>query len=78
MQKQIINPWNWQDAQGWSWGIETQGASRVLYCSGQVSTDSEGRVLHRTPAVQSFLSSQKVSRPPCPNFAPKSSSKGRA
>ena len=46
MQKQIINPWNWQDAQGWSWGIETQGASRVLYCAGQVSTDSEGRVLH--------------------------------
>lgn len=47
MQTQIINPWNWQDAQGWSWGIETRGAERVLYCSGQVATDAAGRVLHR-------------------------------
>lgn len=47
MEKQIINPWNWQASQGWSWGIDTRGAERVLYCSGQVATDAEGHVLHR-------------------------------
>lgn len=46
MQTEIINPWNWQASQGWSWGIEVRGSERVLYCSGQVATDAEGRVLH--------------------------------
>lgn len=46
MQKQVINPWNWQEAQGWSWGIETRATERVLYCSGQVATDEHGAVLH--------------------------------
>ena len=46
MQTQIINPWKWQDSQGWSWGIETRGAERVLYGAGQVATDEAGRVKH--------------------------------
>lgn len=41
-----INPWSWQEGQGWSWGVETRGANRVLYTSGQVATDRDGRVLH--------------------------------
>ena len=46
MEKQTINPWTWQAAQGWSWGIDTRGSERVLYCSGQVATDASGCVLH--------------------------------
>ena len=46
MEKQIVNPWNWQASQGWSWGIDTRGSERVLYCSGQVATDANGRVRH--------------------------------
>ncbi len=46
MQRRVINPWTWQQAQGWTWGIETIGAERVLYCAGQVPTDARGKVLH--------------------------------
>lgn len=46
MEKQLINPWSWQASQGWSWGIDTRGSERILYCSGQVATDAAGRVLH--------------------------------
>jgi enamine deaminase RidA (YjgF/YER057c/UK114 family) len=46
MERRIINPWNWQAEQGWSWAIETSGAQRVLYCAGQVSMDGEGELLH--------------------------------
>ena len=46
MEKHIINPWQWQASQGWSWGIDTRGSERVLYCAGQVATDAIGRVLH--------------------------------
>jgi enamine deaminase RidA (YjgF/YER057c/UK114 family) len=46
MQLRTVNPWSWQAGQGWSWGVETVGAQRVLYCSGQVPTDASGRVLH--------------------------------
>ncbi len=41
-----VNPWNWQAAQGWSWGMEVADARRTLYCAGQVPTDAAGRVLH--------------------------------
>jgi enamine deaminase RidA (YjgF/YER057c/UK114 family) len=44
MEKKLINPWSWQDGQGWSWGIEASGASRVLFCAGQVATDASGHV----------------------------------
>ena len=46
MERRIINPWNWQAEQGWSWAIETSGAQRVLYCAGQVSMDGDGKLLH--------------------------------
>ena len=45
MEKRIINPWNWQESQGWSWGIEVKNSTRTLYCSGQVSTDFQGNVI---------------------------------
>ena len=45
MEKRIINPWNWQESQGWSWGIEVKNSTRTLYCSGQVSTDSQGNII---------------------------------
>lgn len=46
MERRIINPWNWQEQQGWSWGIEVSGTRKTLYCAGQVSMDAAGRVLH--------------------------------
>lgn len=46
MEKRIINPWHWQEQQGWSWAVETNNAQRVLYCAGQVSVDANGRPVH--------------------------------
>ncbi len=40
-----VNPWRWQEAQDWSWGMRVSHARRTLYCAGQVSTDANGRVL---------------------------------
>jgi enamine deaminase RidA (YjgF/YER057c/UK114 family) len=41
-----VNPWTWQDAYGFSQGVEVQGASRWLVCSGQTSVDAKGNPLH--------------------------------
>jgi len=46
MEHKVINPWTWQDSFGFVQGIEISGAQRVLYCAGQTSLDSEGRLLH--------------------------------
>lgn len=44
--KTVVNPWTWQDAQGWTWGIEVENARRTLYTAGQVPMDEHGHVLH--------------------------------
>ena len=41
MERQIINPWRWQDAYGFVQANEVSDAQRVLYCAGQVSVDAE-------------------------------------
>jgi enamine deaminase RidA (YjgF/YER057c/UK114 family) len=46
VEQRKINPWKWQDQFGFSQGIETTSASRVLYCAGQASVDENGRPLH--------------------------------
>jgi enamine deaminase RidA (YjgF/YER057c/UK114 family) len=46
MQRRIVNPWTWQDAWGYVQANETEGAQRVLVCSGQLATDAEGNLLH--------------------------------
>ena len=46
MEQRRINPWKWQDQFGFSQGIETTSASRVLYCAGQASVDGNGKPVH--------------------------------
>ena len=46
MERQIINPWRWQDEYGFVQANEVSDAQRVLYCAGQVSVDDEGNPLH--------------------------------
>ena len=41
-----INPWTWQDAYGFSQGVEVQGEGRWLVCAGQTSVDANGSPLH--------------------------------
>jgi enamine deaminase RidA (YjgF/YER057c/UK114 family) len=46
MQKQIINPWTWQDKFGFVQANKVTGAEQVLYCAGQTSVDADGRPMH--------------------------------
>jgi enamine deaminase RidA (YjgF/YER057c/UK114 family) len=46
MERNVVNPWKWQDQYGFVQANEVSGAQRVLYCAGQVSVDSEGNPVH--------------------------------
>lgn len=54
MKTTAVNPWNWQDALGFSQAFLVEGGGRVLFCSGQASVDPEGRPLHRGDMVAQF------------------------
>ena len=41
-----VNPWTWQDAYGFSQGVEIHGGSRWLVCAGQTSVDAQGNPMH--------------------------------
>jgi hypothetical protein len=42
----VINPWNWQEDEGWTWAIEVTTPFRILHTAGQVPVDAHGRLLH--------------------------------
>jgi enamine deaminase RidA (YjgF/YER057c/UK114 family) len=46
VERRIINPWKWQDPLGFVQANEVAGGQRVLYCSGQLSVDTDGKSLH--------------------------------
>jgi enamine deaminase RidA (YjgF/YER057c/UK114 family) len=46
MDREIVNPWTWQDAFGFVQANKITGAERVLLCAGQTSTGAEGESLH--------------------------------
>lgn len=46
MERQVINPWTWQDAFGFVQAVEVSGAQRTLTCSGQASQDADGSPIH--------------------------------
>ncbi len=46
MERQIINPWKWQDDLGFVQANAIDDPRRVVFCAGQFSGDREGRPLH--------------------------------
>ncbi|MBT7951738.1 MAG: RidA family protein [Gammaproteobacteria bacterium] len=46
MNREIINPWKWQDQFGFVQANNVTEASRTLYCSGQASMAADGNPLH--------------------------------
>ena len=46
MERQVINPWSWQDAFGYVQANEIRAPQRVLVCAGQTSVDAQGTPLH--------------------------------
>lgn len=45
MNKQQINPWNWQDQFGFSQAWRVDGAQSILFLSGQGPMSADGRVV---------------------------------
>jgi enamine deaminase RidA (YjgF/YER057c/UK114 family) len=46
MERRSVNPWPWSVNMGFQQAELVEGASKVLYCSGQTSVDAEGNVQH--------------------------------
>jgi len=46
MERRTINPWQWQEQLGYAQAIEVAAGQRVLYCSGQTSTNAAGQPQH--------------------------------
>lgn len=42
MEKQIINPWKWQDERSYVQAVEVKNITGTLYCSGQAAIDPNG------------------------------------
>lgn len=46
MQRNIVNPWSWQDAYGFVQANAVVAARRTLYTAGVVSVDPNGQLLY--------------------------------
>jgi enamine deaminase RidA (YjgF/YER057c/UK114 family) len=46
LERQIINPWSWQDQFGFVQANAVTSAERTIYCSGQTSMDADGNPVH--------------------------------
>jgi enamine deaminase RidA (YjgF/YER057c/UK114 family) len=51
MERQIINPWSWQDQFGFVQAQAVSGAERTIYCAGQTSVDADGNPIHEGDMV---------------------------
>ncbi len=46
LERQVINPWSWQDRFGFVQANAVTGAERTIYCSGQASMDADGNPIN--------------------------------
>jgi enamine deaminase RidA (YjgF/YER057c/UK114 family) len=46
MERTAVNPWPWSVSMGFDQGELVDGASRILFCSGQTSVDDKGAPQH--------------------------------
>lgn len=42
MEKNVVNPWKWQDNFGYAQAVEVKNNKGTLYCSGQAAMNVEG------------------------------------
>ncbi|MDR6567544.1 RidA family protein [Chitinophaga ginsengisegetis] len=63
MEKQVINPWQWQDKRSYVQAVEIKQASGTLYCSGQTAIDADGQSSNadmKTQVIQALENLEKV------------------
>lgn len=46
VERQVINPWSWQDQFGFVQANSLSGGQRLLICAGQAAVDAQGHPLH--------------------------------
>src|SRR3712207_9384986 len=46
VERNVVNPWGWQDALGFVQANEVAGMRKIVFCAGQFSGDEEGRAVH--------------------------------
>lgn len=46
MQRDIINPWTWQEVYGFEHANKISGARELLFLAGQTASDDKGHTLH--------------------------------
>jgi len=46
MEREVINPWSWQDEFSFAQANKVTGTESLVLCAGQLSVDTEGRPLH--------------------------------
>lgn len=63
MEKQVINPWQWQDQRSYVQAVEIKQAAGTLYCSGQTAIDADGQSSNadmKTQVIQALENLEKV------------------
>lgn len=63
MEKQVINPWQWQDQRSYVQAVEIKQAAATLYCSGQTAIDADGQSSNadmKTQVIQALENLEKV------------------
>lgn len=43
MEKRVINPWSWQEKNGYVQAVEVRQAAATLHCAGQAAIDAKGQ-----------------------------------
>lgn len=46
MEREIINPWGWQDSLGFVQANLVRGSQQMLFCAGQTAMDESGRPVY--------------------------------
>ena len=46
MERNVINPWKWQDKFGFVQANDIRGHQRMVICAGQTSNDADGKPMH--------------------------------
>jgi enamine deaminase RidA (YjgF/YER057c/UK114 family) len=46
MQREILNPWTWQEAYGFVHANKVSGSGELLFVAGQTASDANGQTLH--------------------------------
>lgn len=55
MEKQIINPWKWQDERSYVQAVEVKNVESTLYCSGQTAINADGQSSNEDMKTQLIL-----------------------